>query len=72
MAFGDKIQVLQFKTGDGRVRYTREIAGEIMRKLVYQAERRYNGIRELQMVQMWPTDWDNLPDDQKLTLLITN
>lgn len=56
--------VLAFKTGNGKILFTKEIAGPVMHKIVAQMERREDGIRSMELVDMPPAVYDKLPFKQ--------
>lgn len=64
------IPVLTFKTGDGKILYTKEIAGPAMKKLVLQVERQHQGIRTMELVNVTKGFYDNLPISQLAILEI--
>jgi hypothetical protein len=62
------IQVLRFKTGNGKILHTREIAGPTMKKLVFQVEKLNGGIREVELISMTESQFRDLPIN-KLAIL---
>lgn len=55
---------IRFKTGDGKVLYTKTVDGPFVAKLAPQIERRHQGIREMEMIQMPDSDFYSLKVDQ--------
>lgn len=60
----DRIQVLTFKTGDGKILFTKEIAGPTMRKIVEQVTHRHGGIRSMELVEMTSSAYYDLNVEQ--------
>lgn len=60
----NRIQVLTFKTGDGKILFTKEVAGDVMHKIVKQVEQRHQGIRSMELVEMASSKYYDLNVDQ--------
>lgn len=64
------IQVLQLNTGAGKILFTKEIAGPAMNKIVQQVERRYGGIKSMELINMPSSYYDRLTPNQIATIEI--
>lgn len=64
------LRVIEIKTGDGKILYTKQVDGPFIAKLAKQIEFRHRGIKAMEMKDMWSSDFDRLSYDKIAVLEI--